>query len=190
MAAPVFFKELPLILSVQGKPELVHLAAGFSKPVDALSGMTINLKDIMDWQDEWARLCASRDFSSQLDFLQEARAFFAGKAASMGAQVPAVQSRFQSGAVLRWDGRGASVARSGTVRDPQNVLRICELCFAVGDSTEVSKALAFCFPESVGESFSQASMVATIFRTQTTLKILRLAVMDPLSKISQVVEMN
>lgn len=103
---PIFFKEIPLQVKTQGNFYLVYLATGFSKPVDPLSGMTVNLMSVMSWQNDFKASLAKQDFSSWLEFLKSASAFFSEKASSEKAELKALQLRFFDGRILRQDLEG------------------------------------------------------------------------------------
>jgi hypothetical protein len=106
MAHPIFFKELPWVVKIQGKPELVGFSLGVSKPVDPESGMTLNLSQIMDWQNHWLQESSERDFTSWFEFLELSQNFFAPLVVSAGGNLQALQVRFFAGALLRKEAKG------------------------------------------------------------------------------------
>jgi len=112
---PTFFKEIPLQLKIQGNFNLVYFATGFSKPVDPLSGMTVNLTKVIQWQNDFKLFLADQNFSSWLSFFKQATEFFQKKAVIERAELKALQVRFFEGQILRQDSSGLFLIQSGAV---------------------------------------------------------------------------
>lgn len=118
---PVFFKEVPLQLRFQGDFILIFFATGFSKAVDPMSGMTVNLMNVVQWQSKFKDSLKSEDFGSWFDFFQRATLFFQNKAQSEQAELKALQVRLFDGRLLRQDAEGLFLTKSDLVTEKEKV---------------------------------------------------------------------
>lgn len=91
-----FFRELPFQIQIQGQLSIFRFAAGFSKSVDPLSGMTVNLKYVNSWLEALQQDCRGRHFSDPGEMLMAANAFLEPLAQEQRALVTRLQIRFEN----------------------------------------------------------------------------------------------
>ncbi len=183
---PVFFHELPLIVSIQGKPKLAHVAAGFSKAVDPQSGMTVNLKDILDWEDQWKAQSSSRQWNSWFDFLSDFRNFIQSKSQSAQAHIASLQVRFFDQSLLRWQEAGVTVTRKLVGELENGKLKVLEIGFDVKSESEILQALDFSLPVNRLIQVRTAQELGLMVEQQSGLKVQTVEIQDPLTELSEI----
>lgn len=203
LALPVFFKESPFQLQIRKESHLVHLAAGFSKSVNPLTGMTVNLVIVQQWMAELRDQADRREWNGFLVALKECHQYFKALCArdfqheSESIAVPTTQFRFFDGSILKLDaapdqGLQFTFQKSGLTSFPSEdaspVLRLVKVEAAVSTEFELMQAQSFPVPAtfSVEGVKNPESVYAHELRQKTSLKLLRIEIWDPLRRIAQV----
>lgn len=184
---PVFFKELPLVLQYQGKPELVHFAVGFSKTVDPMSGMTVNLKDIMDWQEQWKQMSSVSLITSWFEFFQQAHSFFQKKAALQKAESPIQQIRFFDSSILRFENGQFVMTKSQSMVDTLGRLRICHVQWILDLESDIQRIREYPMRSELPGTWDDSDLILNLFESELGLKAQRLELEDPISKIATLI---
>lgn len=174
------------MVSIQGKPELTNFAAGFSKAVDPLSGMTVNLRDIMIWLEQWKEQCSDGAFTSWLDFLAQAHQFFSKHAQLLKAQASAVQVKFFDQSLLRWNVVQFSISIRGPIVDNLARLRICELHFRLSTESDFERVRDFILPSELPGSFDEPELFLAFFESKLGLPLEKAEIQDPETKVSAI----
>lgn len=179
---PIFFKELPLTVSIQGKPELVGFAAGFSREVDPMSGMTFNLKDIMDWQQQWKSQSTGQSFALWTQYLQNAFHHFKNLATNATDLI--VQVRFWDQSTFRMAGSHFLFTRSFPQSDSRGRLRILQLQCAVQNDSELERIRHFSTQNEFPGSFDEIELLYSYFESKFGLSDFTVEIKDPETQIS------
>lgn len=173
-----------MVVSVRGKPELIHFAVGFSKNVDPLTGMTVNLKEILGWLEEWKELSSRGDYPSWMDFLSQAQGFFAQQALKEKAQAAVVQAKFFDQSTLRWNGDHFSIAKQAPIVDRMARLRMCVIHFRLPTESDLERLRKFTLPSEIPGSFDEPEFFLTYFESVLGLPIDKAEIQDPQTKVS------
>lgn len=107
-----FFRELPLTISIDGKLSFFKLAAGFSKPVDLQSGMTVNLVLVNQWLKEAIQHLSAGNFADEQAALRRIEGGLRDHARSVGAELTRVQLTGEDESVTALDASGFSFRTS------------------------------------------------------------------------------
>lgn len=181
MQGPAFFHETPLVLALPGRRELVDFAVGFRKNVDPLSGMTVNLKEILRWQELWATKIHTSHFQDHFEFLKQAHIFFSGQAQVVGAQIQALQIRFFDQSILRWDLQQFDFSRRAPIEDVSGRVRIVRLRWSVLTEADLRTLRQFRFPQKLSLSFADAAALRQHLESLVKVPIDRMELEDSLS---------
>jgi hypothetical protein len=179
---PIFFKELPLVVSIQGKPEFIGFAAGFSKEVDPLSGMTFNLKDIMDWQQQWKAQSIGQSFALWTHYLQNAFSHF--RKLAPNAKELIVQVRFWDQSTLRMTGSHFRYTRIFPQSDSMGRLRILQLECSVQNESELERIRHLHLQDELPGSFDEPELLYSYFESKLGLSDFAIEIKDPETQIS------
>jgi hypothetical protein len=184
---PRFFKEVPLQVQLQGELRLLHFAAGFSKAVDPLSGMTVNLARINQWLNQLASDLVQLNFSNALEFLSWARDQLQIQAQLEKAQVTKVQARFFDRSVLILEAGSFHLQKSqeclvGDSKD-QESLKIAQIQFWIRTPQDLQQAFRYSIPSRI--SATESTAISEIEKG-SHLSIQQLELSNPLSKTAEI----
>lgn len=111
-----FVREVPIRIVLQGtlssrRGFLFHVAAGFSKAVDPLSGMTVDLTLVDQWLAEARQLFADSALNSEsetmnatlVSWVQAIRVFLGQRARTEGARLASLRFCEERGWSISWD---------------------------------------------------------------------------------------
>jgi hypothetical protein len=180
MNSPAFFKELPLILQVQGKPELVGFAVGVSKAIDPESGMTVNLSELMKWQEDWKQESSSVNFNSWFEVLQNGHQFFEARSQTLQAQCSVVQLKFFDQSELRLQNGRFSFSKKLQSSDSSRTLRVLKLELTMKSESDFTTARQLQIPDSFPGSWNDSGLLTAYLKSQFGHPPLRIEIWDPL----------
>lgn len=182
---------------------LSYFAAGFSKAVDPLSGMTVNLAVIQQGLSEMKDSFESQDFPDFLNALKSHRDFLANFISRLqsegtgGAHVTSAQFRFLDGSILRWhsdsensgvftfEKSGATVLTDLAGRPKK--LRILKILFRITSDSELLQAREFVIPSVFSLPDPPEEELLAELNRKTDLGLFKLELWDPMARVAQVV---
>lgn len=180
MREPVFFKELPLILQVGGKPELAGFSVGVSKAIDPESGMMVNLSELVSWQNEWKQAASALSFSSWFEFLEQSLVFFENRCGQLQAHCRVVQIRFFDRSLVRLQNRVFSFSKAYQSADSTGRLQVLNLEVPLESESDLLRARQFQFPDPFPGSWDEQSLLISYSQSHFGFPARRIEIWDPL----------
>ncbi len=186
--APIFFHEVPLQIDLRGRFQTIHFAAGFSKAIDLLSGMTVNLTSVQCWLTELSIEILSKQFSDPIQFLSWSQARLQNDASGAGAELIQVQIRFFDQTRFQHNGgqfyfqKSENCVLGESTMSFKNI-KTLQILFRISDLFAFDRALAFVIPKQL---VLQRQKLLAELQLQAGIPIEQIEVFDAIGKFSEV----
>lgn len=182
---PAFFRRIPLQIELEGNFQSINFAAGFSKHIDPLSGMTVNLVTVDQWLDSLSQAATQEKFLDAQAFLSWSEKKLKVLAATEAAVLSKVQMQFFDHSILSLGTAKFFFEKSQQYffQDRQK-LKICRLFFQLEFLGDLKKAKNYLLPKELKLAGEQD---LKILADNSGLKIMKLEIFDPLLKSSEII---
>ena len=189
MPSPIFFHEIPLQIHLRGKFQTIHFATGFSKPVDALSGMTVNLTTVQGWLYQLSSQVALNTFADPIQFLEWAQARLQKDALADTAELIQLQIRFFDQTCLQLRASHFYLQKSENCLIGESELSFdniknLKIFFQISDLAAFDRAVLFVIPKQL--LLTNQNLLSEL-QSQAKVPIQQLEILDSILKFSEVI---